>query len=1435
MTSIFISHSSKDKDESLRFQAWLGGKNHRGLFLDFDRKSGIKAGEHWERELYQKLDQCQVVLALVSKTWIESHWCFAEAVQARMSGKRLILARIDDVDTGSLFRDVQQLDFVADEAGAFERLESALTDVYDVAPDRPPYPGMRAYEKLDAGIFVGRDLEISELIAALRRMSRRSVGEPRMLLLLGASGSGKSSLVRAGVLPRLERQEPDLWHVLEPMRPRRDPIHELALLFAAELEQPSVDEVEKKLAVGDVDNPDPLGKLVESVLLKARRRNASALLVLDQLEDLLDPAAESSGRFLALLRKALDHDDGRLVVLGTLRSESLAAFQMLPFLTTPKPLRTREQTLNPMPLDRLETIIREPGRRSAASVTFADKLVERIKQDVGTSRDTLPLLAYTLNRLWDDAKAQAGGRFDVAAYDRVGGIQCSVRTVADATLDWDNRPDAERNAIRNAFVPGLVRVDSDGERRPRRASLTELQDVRRLLEPFVNQGLLVTYRDKDQSEVIEITHEALLRTWPRLDTWLQEDQDKLRLLDGLERAARDWQKTKPGRSPFLIVHRSGRLRDIQELLREPRFQHISELARDYLHHAELEQYHQGLATESTVRLETLTGDPLPALLRAYEADRWFPDAATKRALREAYKVAVLHYQNQRERRRFSGSGPGYLAGRWKQGEIYIQGSPDGKYRLLVTERGKDGANPPGDVYLIDNETLRVRKLEVPERLGGRVEDVAFDQKSQHVFVTRYFNLIVYRTDGRYIGNYEFSRHTKSPVHSVDGFLGDRYIIGAATRGGLWLVDLAQSDATLEVLFEFHGDAVLFCQISAKGRRAVLVFESGRGAILSIGEDGKPRLTDIASGEMRYAGFVGDQEDRVISSSQSGAVTTWDIDGDNIREASRLATLPCPIDSVGFDEDLKYVAAVGANQTIYVLDAVTGELLQPLNYADEIDWASVRAIPPSVRDVKPGVAVDLGPPESFPAERLHVAAVANIEGRTWLFTEDPEDNYSLRRASYVLESDVIRSFPCAAVGVEKHGDILWLPDRGPFGISPSGKAYWLNQGGYRPFPSADCQVNCVLEKDGVVWLGTSAGAFRHFHEVQSLVTPDTSSIEGIAEVGGRIWVWGSEAGTFVVDGDRLVRVTERFSKPRSIRHAAGAIWVLTGDEGIFGRSGPAYRVAGYLASETPRATARVSSVLEAGGFAWIAEQDRLHRVDEQGLCVAIGIPSYVDGMFQTGGTIWLTTHSGGSPGPIYRMNANTLVPEATGESGSLQIVAGRGWLKLDRSDGQSITAELKEDGFRELDTGGGIVQRIVEYNNEVWFLTSRGAYRHTPDGAELFDAPRASYHSLTGAADGLWLLGSESAVRIADGATKEFSTGSRMAAGVKRVCGETWILTGRNEFGGINDPGRAFMIRGDHAVEAGPTEGGVSDVVDIYGVPWLLTSKSGRPGPMIRGL
>ena len=187
--------------------------------------------------------------------------------------------------------------------------------------------------------------------------------------------------------------------------------------------------------------------------------------------------------------------------------------------------------------------------------------------DTGTP-DALPLLAFTLRRLYE--RFGGDGRLTVAEYEELGRLDGAVREEAQRIIDEANPTPEEREALHAAFVPTLVRTNAEGGYARRRALLNTLPPAAvPLLRRFVDARLLVTNRDTDGRETIEVAHEALLRTWPQLASWLAEDRDKLRLLDGLQRAAEEWELG--GRRDDLLVHRGTRLEDVEALAATPRF------------------------------------------------------------------------------------------------------------------------------------------------------------------------------------------------------------------------------------------------------------------------------------------------------------------------------------------------------------------------------------------------------------------------------------------------------------------------------------------------------------------------------------------------------------------------------------------------------------------------------------------------------------------------------------------------------------------------------------------------------------------------------------------------------------------------------------------------------------------------------------------------
>lgn len=582
MSAIFISHSSADADAAARIKSWLESQGHTSLFLDFDPEAGIRAGANWEQTLYRQLRRCQAVVALASPHWLASRWCFAEIVQARERGKPVFIVKIAQVDTAGVFADMQHVDLTANADEALERLRLGLLDrgidpldAFDWDPSRPPYPGLLAFEEADAAIFFGRGEALARTLEGLDAQRRQGADAARFVLLLGASGSGKSSLARAGVIPRLKKRRAE-WLPLPPLRPQQEPLDELAAALVgaysaagAPRDWNAIRQALRRAADDFPQGGAALLDLTRELAVAAGCTEATVLVTVDQAEELFAyTPPEVADRFLRLLRAALESADRRLMVMATLRSEFLGEFQNQPALQDKAfghHLRYRALTVDPMPLRSVPEVVRGPAR--LAGLELDDGLVEAIVGDIG-EQDALPLLAFTLRRMYE--RAADGGRLTLADYEAVGRLEGSVQQEAERILA-EAQPDADDiESLHAAFVPALVRINSDGGYARRRAVVESLpRRVLALLRRFVDARLLVSDRDSQGRETHEVAHEALLRTWPQLGEWLASDRDHLRVLEGLTRAAAEWELS--GRGEDLLVHRDGRLQDVQALLQSPRF------------------------------------------------------------------------------------------------------------------------------------------------------------------------------------------------------------------------------------------------------------------------------------------------------------------------------------------------------------------------------------------------------------------------------------------------------------------------------------------------------------------------------------------------------------------------------------------------------------------------------------------------------------------------------------------------------------------------------------------------------------------------------------------------------------------------------------------------------------------------------------------------
>jgi hypothetical protein len=288
MTAIFISHSSSDRARAEAMRDRLQAQGHGSLFLDFDPESGIRAGAAWEQTLYRRLGQCQAVVALITPAWLDSKWCFAEVVQARAAGKPVFPVQVEPCPQAPVLADIQHIDLMVDPEDGYRRLALGLRDrgldpsrifPWDPAAGRPPYPGLLAFQKEDAAVFFGRNREVLEGLETLEQLRHRGRDAPRLLLLFGASGSGKSSLARAGLLPRLER-EPASWLILPPLIPGARPFERLAEALA----EAGADVSRQELAHAARSEPpdgEVLLRFARELRVATGRPEATVLICLD--------------------------------------------------------------------------------------------------------------------------------------------------------------------------------------------------------------------------------------------------------------------------------------------------------------------------------------------------------------------------------------------------------------------------------------------------------------------------------------------------------------------------------------------------------------------------------------------------------------------------------------------------------------------------------------------------------------------------------------------------------------------------------------------------------------------------------------------------------------------------------------------------------------------------------------------------------------------------------------------------------------------------------------------------------------------------------------------------------------------------------------------------------------------------------------------------
>ena len=429
-----------------------------------------------------------------------------------------------------------------------------------------PFPGLRPFEFDDNHLFFGRDEQTTELTTRLRKN--------RFVAVVGTSGSGKSSLVRAGLMPELlsgtMASAGSSWETTI-MRPGGDPITNLA---AAIVEADLYDSGEEDIAsqVRATLTRSGLG-LVEAIRQSELPAGSNFLLVVDQFEEIFrfrrsdDATDEQAAFFVNLLLEASAQVDLPLYIIITMRSDFLGECSQFPRLADT--VNEGEFLIPRLNRDQRKEAIIGPVKVAGGRIT--DRLLLRLLNDIGDDPDQLPILQHALMRTWDLFEEQGGeGELDLEHYQATGGMGEALSRHADEV--YGELVDDEHKRIAEKLFKSLTeKVDANrGIRRP--MQLAELHEIcggeelhlREVLDAFRKTGCTFLMPAGDvkikTKTIIDISHESLMRAWRSLRNWVDEEAQSAKIYRRLADTATLYKEDKAGlyRDPDLQIALSWR-------------------------------------------------------------------------------------------------------------------------------------------------------------------------------------------------------------------------------------------------------------------------------------------------------------------------------------------------------------------------------------------------------------------------------------------------------------------------------------------------------------------------------------------------------------------------------------------------------------------------------------------------------------------------------------------------------------------------------------------------------------------------------------------------------------------------------------------------------------------------------------------------------------
>ena len=425
-----------------------------------------------------------------------------------------------------------------------------------------PYKGLEYFTQKDANFFYGRTALINELL--------QKVDESNFVALLGASGSGKSSVLRAGLLHQLSLGQisgSHTWQLYEPFTPGEHPLQSL------------------EEAVGRT--ADQLEVLIAEATAKR------FVITVDQFEECFTLCQDKQERqlFFDFLLNAVARFGKKLCLLLGIRADFLGKCLDYPHLA--QYIRQNQVSVAPMTEEELEEAIKEPAKQ--VDLQVEESLVNQLLEDVRNSPGSLPLLQYTLDQLWEARKEPAKDWLTLASYEQLGGKKRGIKGILEKRANevYNDLLSTEEKPVAKYIFLSLTQLNEDAEDTRKRKRIADLVTSRyskdlinKVLQKLINKRLIVTQIPKKSDlgnlAVVDVAHEILIREWELLRGWINENRKFLIQQKEIEAAAEEWQSQENKKKKDYLI-RGKRLKEAKDFQKEQKDKYpLSELAESFI-------------------------------------------------------------------------------------------------------------------------------------------------------------------------------------------------------------------------------------------------------------------------------------------------------------------------------------------------------------------------------------------------------------------------------------------------------------------------------------------------------------------------------------------------------------------------------------------------------------------------------------------------------------------------------------------------------------------------------------------------------------------------------------------------------------------------------------------------------------------------------------